>query len=107
MRPDCAQVASRLHPGCVRATRAREHYVILGIDKTGENCSMKWRNWAVEHSVEHNVPRSFCNVPRTFVEQSEIVNALIHIVEHPWNTAQRNVIKCAIGLRAFTIFVIC
>ena len=50
LRPDCAQVASRLHPGCVRATRAREHYVILGIDKTGENCSMKWRNWAVEHS---------------------------------------------------------
>ena len=47
---------------------------------------MKWRNWA----VEHNVPRSFCNVPRTFVEQSEIVNALIHIVEHSWNTAQRN-----------------
>ena len=51
---------------------------------------MKWRNWAVEHSVEHNVPRSFCNVPRTFVEQSEIVNALIHIVEHSWNAAQRN-----------------
>ena len=46
------------------------------------------------------------NVPRTFVEQSEIVNMLIYIVEHPWNTAQRNVIKCAIGLRAFTIFVI-
>ena len=78
LRPDCAQVASRLHPGCVRATRAREHYIVLGIDKTGENCSMKWRNRAVEHSVEHNVPR-------TFVEQSEIVNALIHIVEHPLN----------------------
>ena len=46
------------------------------------------------------------NVPRTFVEQSERVNMLIYIVEHPWNTAQRNVIKCAIGLRAFTIFVI-
>ena len=25
------------------------------------------------------------NVPRTFVEQSKIVNALIDIVEHPWN----------------------
>ena len=25
------------------------------------------------------------NVPRTFVEQSESVNTLIHIVEHPWN----------------------
>ena len=25
------------------------------------------------------------NVPRTFVEQSKIVNALIYIVEHPWN----------------------
>ena len=25
------------------------------------------------------------NVPRTFVEQSEIVKALIYIVEHPWN----------------------
>ena len=29
--------------------RAREHYIILGIGKTGENCSMKWRNRAVEH----------------------------------------------------------
>ena len=25
------------------------------------------------------------NVPRIFVEQSEIVKALIYIVEHPWN----------------------
>ena len=25
------------------------------------------------------------NVPRTFVEQSESANALIYIVEHPWN----------------------
>ena len=25
------------------------------------------------------------NVPRTFVEQSKIVKALIYIVEHPWN----------------------
>ena len=25
------------------------------------------------------------NVPRTFVEQSKIVNALIYIVEYPWN----------------------
>lgn len=31
LRPDCAQVVPRLHPGCVRAPRAREHYVILGI----------------------------------------------------------------------------
>ena len=58
--------------------RAREHYIILGVGKTGENGVISWRNWAVEHSVEHNVPR-------TFVEQSEIVNALIHIVEHPLN----------------------
>ena len=65
--------------------RAHEHYIILGIDETGENGVISWRNWAVEHSVEHNVPRSFCNVPRTFVEQSKIVNALIYIVEHPWN----------------------
>ena len=70
--------------------RACEHYIILGIDETGENGVISWRNRAVEHSVEHNVPRSFCNVPRTFVEQSEIVNALIHIVEHPWNRGQRN-----------------
>ena len=86
--------------------RAREHFIILGVGKTGENGVISWCNWVVEHPVEHNVPRSFCNVPRTFVEQSKIVNALIYIVEHPWNTAQRNVIKCAIGLRAFTIFVI-
>ena len=25
------------------------------------------------------------NVPRTFAEQSESVNTLIQIVEHPWN----------------------
>ena len=61
--------------------RAREHYIILGIDETGGNGVISWRNRA----VEHNVPRSYCNVPRTFVEQSEIVNALIYIVEHPWN----------------------
>ena len=65
--------------------RAREHYIILGVGKTGENGVISWCNWVVEHPVEHNVPRSFCNVPRTFVEQSEIVNALIHIVEHPLN----------------------
>ena len=39
--------------------RAREHYIILGIDETGENGVISWRNQAVEHSVEHNVPRSF------------------------------------------------
>ena len=65
--------------------RAREHYIILGVGKTGENGVISWCNWVVEHPVEHNVPRSFCNVPRTFVEQSKIVNALIYIVEHPWN----------------------
>ena len=39
--------------------RARKHYIILGIDETGENGVISWRNRAVEHSVEHNVPRSF------------------------------------------------
>ena len=41
--------------------RAREHYIILGIDETGKNGVISWRNRAVEHSVEHS-----------------------------WNTAQRN-----------------
>ena len=81
--------------------RAREHYIILGVGKTGENGVISWRNWVVEHPVEHNVPRSFCNVPRTFVEQSKIVNALIHIVEHPWNipwnTAQQKGIMAKRG----------
>ena len=37
--------------------RAREHYIILGIDETGKNGVISWRNRTVEHSVE------------TFVEQ--------------------------------------
>ena len=41
--------------------RAREHYIILGIDETGKNGVISWRNRAVEHYVEHS-----------------------------WNTAQRN-----------------
>ena len=41
--------------------RAREYYIILGIDETGKNGVISWRNRAVEHYVEHS-----------------------------WNTAQRN-----------------
>ena len=49
----------------------------------GNDCSIKWSNQAVEHYFCCAWNKS--NVPRTFVEQSESVNALIYIVEHPWN----------------------
>ena len=32
--------------------RAREHYIILGMDETGKNGVISWRNRAVEQSVE-------------------------------------------------------
>ena len=32
--------------------RAREHYIILGIDETGKSGVISWRNRTVEHSVE-------------------------------------------------------
>ena len=69
-----------LCPGCVRMDpmRAREHYIILGIGKTGENCSMKWRNWAVEHSWNRGQRNEKWSKKGLFCAFCGAINAMFH-----------------------------